>query len=564
MCRRREAIFLAELFVLFSALVFSMSVSVQAKLTEDRSVTRTHATYQINASKDDAWSTFNEVEWDNNSYYLSISDVIGGCRWKIDVPKGAIIEYAYFTCKAKNDAGPGPRTRVQVFDQDSCDDFDVIFWDWPVMPEYVDWSLPDFTADNWYTSPELNTIIQAYLDRPGYNIGNYLGLKFVQSGPERGHEVWAWDGDSDAAAKLEITYSFVPIANFTFSPEAPITEEIITFNASTSYDPDGSIVNYRWDFSDGNVTAVIDPTINHTFATAGQYNVTLTVTDSEGLSNSTSKILKIRARAPYFKYVIPIGLTLIGFLAASVLWKKRSASPEYLGFEFFDRMTGGSIPDTFSVMIIGATGSGKSVLCQQLAYNFLTRGKSCIYITYDCFPDEVRKNMKKLHWDTSTYEQKGAFKFIDCYSQAAGVVSREDYQLKHPNSLSELSVAISTAMEMGEQKSTIVVLDSTAPLFTRHEPRQVIRFLGDRSARIKGEDGVFFFIVGKEIIPNGLMCRLEEIVDCIVELDVSEEKGKTLRKMRVRKLRGRKFIDTWIYFNIEVKKGIVFSVPKKF
>ena len=49
-----------------------------------------------------------------------------------------------------------------------------------------------------------------------------------------------------------------PIANFTYSLLNPVVNQTITFNASSSYDPDG-IYNYEWDFGDGNLTATDQP-----------------------------------------------------------------------------------------------------------------------------------------------------------------------------------------------------------------------------------------------------------------------------------------------------------------
>jgi KaiC/GvpD/RAD55 family RecA-like ATPase len=54
------------------------------------------------------------------------------------------------------------------------------------------------------------------------------------------------------------------------------------------------------------------------------------------------------------------------------------------------------------------------------------------------------------------------------------------------------------------------------------------------------------------------MPRLKEIVDCIIELDFEEENGATSRKMRIRKLRSRKSVNTWVPFEIKPRKGIVF------
>jgi len=80
-----------------------------------------------------------------------------------------------------------------------------------------------------------------------------------------------------------------PIAAFTYSPPNPRVCESILFNASLSYDPEGFIASYTWDFGDGNVTDVSSFLIYHHYDIPGAYNVTLTAVDSGGLKNATSK-----------------------------------------------------------------------------------------------------------------------------------------------------------------------------------------------------------------------------------------------------------------------------------
>jgi PKD repeat protein len=59
--------------------------------------------------------------------------------------------------------------------------------------------------------------------------------------------------------------------------------EVIEFNGSQSYDDDGEIVSYQWDFDDGTtVTEGGTATETHVYSEAGQYFVTLTVTDNDG------------------------------------------------------------------------------------------------------------------------------------------------------------------------------------------------------------------------------------------------------------------------------------------
>ncbi|MCK4477127.1 PKD domain-containing protein, partial [Candidatus Bathyarchaeota archaeon] len=101
----------------------------------------------------------------------------------------------------------------------------------------------------------------------------------------RTHEVWA-----------VIYYGQPPVVSFTYTPEYPYTGEIVTFNASASYDPDGYIVSYEWDFGDGtNGTGEI---ATHIYANDGTYTVTLNVTDNHGLYDITSKGVTVLNRPP--------------------------------------------------------------------------------------------------------------------------------------------------------------------------------------------------------------------------------------------------------------------------
>ncbi|MBF0253659.1 MAG: PKD domain-containing protein [Candidatus Omnitrophica bacterium] len=58
------------------------------------------------------------------------------------------------------------------------------------------------------------------------------------------------------------------------------------FDARSSYDPDNQNLTYRWDFGDG--TSSTEPVVGHTYAKAGDYMVTLTVTDDSGLICDTA------------------------------------------------------------------------------------------------------------------------------------------------------------------------------------------------------------------------------------------------------------------------------------
>jgi len=87
-----------------------------------------------------------------------------------------------------------------------------------------------------------------------------------------------------------------PIVNFTYMPENPIVNQTVTFDASTSYDPDGTIVSYEWDFGDGMTAS--GEVVTHAYSFAGKYTVTLTITDDGGATNSTSKFITVLPPTP--------------------------------------------------------------------------------------------------------------------------------------------------------------------------------------------------------------------------------------------------------------------------
>jgi len=84
-----------------------------------------------------------------------------------------------------------------------------------------------------------------------------------------------------------------PEATFEYYPDKPMVGGNIIFDASASYDPDGTIVSYEWDFGDGHSENLTDPIVSHIFETPDVYTVTLTVTDNDGLTSFTSKELDL-------------------------------------------------------------------------------------------------------------------------------------------------------------------------------------------------------------------------------------------------------------------------------
>lgn len=85
-----------------------------------------------------------------------------------------------------------------------------------------------------------------------------------------------------------------PHAEFTYSPSIPFVGTTVTFNASASTPNGGELVSYTWDFDDGSPEVTeSDPVTTHVYAFNGTFNVTLTIFDSEGLSDMSWQLITV-------------------------------------------------------------------------------------------------------------------------------------------------------------------------------------------------------------------------------------------------------------------------------
>lgn len=79
-----------------------------------------------------------------------------------------------------------------------------------------------------------------------------------------------------------------PVAKLVVSPAAPRARQEVLFDASASYDPDGTIKEYRWDFDgDGKVDLTsTEAKVRYTYVAGGNFTVGLTVVDNTGMTTS--------------------------------------------------------------------------------------------------------------------------------------------------------------------------------------------------------------------------------------------------------------------------------------
>jgi circadian clock protein KaiC len=74
---------------------------------------------------------------------------------------------------------------------------------------------------------------------------------------------------------------------------------------------------------------------------------------------------------------------------------------------FDDLFAEGGIPIGNSVLIAGGPGTGKSILCRQICFNLVSKGKKCMYVSFEESKERIIKSMEKFGWDVNRFIENG-------------------------------------------------------------------------------------------------------------------------------------------------------------
>jgi len=137
----------------------------------------------------------------------------------------------------------------------------------------------DFDSNGEYDTDWLSTPIHVYRYS---DVGTYNVTLQVQDNQS------ATDTDSTTATVVKNNDPPIADAGGPYYGRVNIS---IMFNGSGSYDPDGTIISYFWEFGDGANGTGVTPI--HTYTKNGTYNVTLTVTDNSSRTNTITTFANI-------------------------------------------------------------------------------------------------------------------------------------------------------------------------------------------------------------------------------------------------------------------------------
>ena len=139
-------------------------------------------------------------------------------------------------------------------------------------------------------------ILEYSWEFPDQDVSLIQGIQIEQSFPRSGEymvrlTVLDSAGQSDVDEFIIRVENTAPIASCRFSNDAPILGENVLFDAFASYDMDGQLVDFIWDFGDGSTSH--GASVNHVYEETGVYKVQLTVVDNFGAIDTITHTITV-------------------------------------------------------------------------------------------------------------------------------------------------------------------------------------------------------------------------------------------------------------------------------
>ena len=224
-------------------------------------------------------------------------------------------------------------------------------------------------------------------------------------------------------------------------------------------------------------------------------------------------------------------------------------APSATGIEGLDHILGGGLPPNRLYLVEGDPGAGKTTLALRYLLEGARRGEAGLYVTLSETKEEINAVAGSHGWDL------GAIHMVELVASEESLTPDSQYTMYHPSETELGETTKAVLEEVGRVKPRRVVFDSLSELrLLAQNPLRYRRQILALKQFFAGRKCTVLLLDDRTSEDSDLQVR--SIAHGVVTLEqLSPEYGAERRRLRVVKLRGKKYKGGYHDFNI-VRGGL--------
>lgn len=225
---------------------------------------------------------------------------------------------------------------------------------------------------------------------------------------------------------------------------------------------------------------------------------------------------------------------------------------------FDDLFQDKGIPKGNSILVAGGPGTGKSTFCRQICYNAVSKGKHCMYVSFEENKDRIIRSMENFGWDVNKFIVDGIFLIQNV--NPLDILRMKFGSIGGSGSATEISYKVQPLVIPKDFNPDIIVVDSLSAIIAASVTKDKnYRVYLQQLFSFFEETGATSFLVSETSpIPTRFSdSGIEEfLADGIIVLYNVQKHESKENAVEVLKMRYSKHIKKIVYLEIS-SKGII-------
>ena len=217
--------------------------------------------------------------------------------------------------------------------------------------------------------------------------------------------------------------------------------------------------------------------------------------------------------------------------------------PISTGSNELDARLGGGIAEGALTVIEGPPASGKSVICQQIAYGSLRSGVNVAFYTSDSNVQPLLNQMSSLAFDVTDYF---LMDFLRIYRMQ--VSGRGENSVVLFDRLADHIAAL-------PEEYKIIIVDSITRIVTHGQEVGIMDFFSACKELCEG-GRIIFLVVHTYAFGEGMLARVRSLCDAHLSFHLEEMRDLVIKVMEVTKVRNAERKDSTMSFDVEPGLGL--------